>query len=379
MAIRIWLDEQSSILTQITALVDSEAAALLRVERLTETMQTLEQQLTEARAEAEQLQQQVADTRREVARLTVERDELRAEVLRLTQTIATLTMPPVAPPGPTPMPEPVPVPDPVPVVTVPGAIVEPTRTAVPFCGVYFEDEGAVNSERDAANRANRLLPVLEFVAACRDLTDYVVFANLDEVKLGALPQLIRNHHRRWWLSPAQFILRQRRPQESLQRYVDAGVYGLIIDDANGVPPQQVAALCDLAESFRLPVIASFLAGFDETVAGYPVSRYTRASQWYPGRNERESHWFPRWQAVAPAVIPTLALHQREGGFRETADRMWAAYRLAMEQPGVQGVAWYTAFNAPLKTDIRQLPDHWRVMQECARHYWQAWRTGEMMV
>lgn len=251
----------------------------------------------------------------------------------------------------------------------------------PFTGVYIEDERAVDNLSQAQARYNAMLPAMDF-AYESPLNDYIIFCNPEDLKLAMLPKTMNAQGKRWWQSPIQAYYEPNAQTQiplidHLKKLHDAGVYGAVIDDAQNLTAPDMEHLIDLINRHipDAPIMASFLADFDDHTGGYPFERYYDMRQWFLRQREDEGVWFEKWETAHDAQVYAADVWKRGGGFMHTPERIQSMFKTAL--PMVEGIAWYSLYNK--ETDHRA--DHlkaiqtnpeaktiWSVMIACTNEY-----------
>lgn len=281
--------------------------------------------------------------------------------------------------------EPPTVPEPTtpPVITIPDNPPAPDTPldndpVFPFCGLYFEDERAVDGLNQARQRAAALQPAMEF-AANSAIRDYIVFNNPIDLQVGILPKVMERLKKRYWHSPLinMYVQEPKVFTNLLKALHDAGVYGLIFDDAQNTKPDEMNRVLELIDQVLpgIPIIASFTSLSSD--ADYPSYRYKRARQWYPKPGQDEPTLFKDYFARFPGEIYTGDMWHRPNGYIHSPERVRAAYYEAMKY--MLGTSWYTFINPDTHTNIMQMHNeakakdinaltHWDVIRECAADY-----------
>lgn len=255
---------------------------------------------------------------------------------------------------------------PAPVVTTPPVVEtttmvpdKPVDKVFPFAAVYVEDERAVNDAAQAKARADHMVPQIEGIAAA-GLDDLILFCNPEDLKWNALPRTLADLRCHWWQSPIQYAFIQSAAEQPkfidhLKALHDAGVYGVVFDDASDptkTPHDSFSRMLDILAKYlpAAPVLASFAANAAEPVD--LQGRYVRMSQWYLSAKESAAHWFPLFQ---PCQIYTANVHNDPA-------RMQREFDVAAGL--TQGVAWYGGFT-PTRNVITDAPAIWEVMKSCS--------------
>lgn len=262
---------------------------------------------------------------------------------------------------------------------------EPVSDVYPFCAVYIEDPRKadnVDNQQQAKEHADAMLPTMEFCAQSKDITDYIMFLNPEDLKYGVLPKAKTRLNKIWWQSPAQaYYIPGAQTQtvliDHLKALHDAGCYGAIIDDANNLDAADMTALIELIHRHMpgAPIIASFLANFDDHTEGYPHERYIDMRQWFLRNSESEAVWFDRWETAHDAELWAADVWKRPSGFMHTPARLLSMAQVAL--PMVNGVAFYSMLNK----ETNHMADHqkhvaekrdgltmWSAIQQIAAEY-----------
>jgi hypothetical protein len=279
-----------------------------------------------------------------------------------------------------------------PVIVVPEEP-KPVSDVYPFVGVYIEDprkSDNVDDQQQAKEHFEAMLPTMEFCAESPDIDSYIMFGNPQDVKFGQLFKTAARLKKRLWQSPIQaFYIPGAQSQtvliDHLKNLHDAGVYGAIIDDANNLDAADTVHLIDLINRHMpgAPVMASFLANFDDIAAGYPHERYIDIRQWFLRNNEKESVWFKTWETAHDAEVWAADVWKRPSGFMHTPERVESMFRVAL--PMVNGICWYSMLNQ----ETNHMVDHieakkknadtrtmWNIIEECSAVYRKTWEAQQ---
>lgn len=262
--------------------------------------------------------------------------------------------------------------EPPPVVVVPEAPkpeVEPGSTSAvyPFCAIYVEDPRAsdsVDDQADAKAHADAMIPTMEFAAECPDIDSYITFLNPEDVKHGDVIRAMQRLKKRWWQSPIQaYYIPGAQNQapfiDHLKRLHDAGVDGVVADDANNLSASDMEYVTDMIHRHipGAPIMASFLASFDDHTDGYPHERYIDMRQWFLRNSEKEGVWFNTWETAQDAEVWAADVWRRKGGFMHTPERLLSMAQVAL--PMVKGIAFYSMLNR----ETNHMLDHQRHVAE----------------